>query len=192
MVEKSRAATAQSQRTSGQAISRIRCATRPAARDTSRCNLRLGNLRKGRSALCVLFKELARVAEGQDRLGSIVRDLATELFLEGHHQFDGVEAVGAEVVNEAGGIRHLLGFDAEMLHHDLFDPLGNITHRFHPRIFLMGLRRATRAVAASWWRKTVCDCTPRGIDRWQIGRASCRERGEISQVAVSLKKEDKE
>ena len=60
----------------------------------------------------------------------------------------------------------LSGFDAEVLHDDLLHPLGNITHRFHPRVFLMGLRRATRAVAASSWRKAACRRTARGIDRW--------------------------
>src|SRR4026208_1466183 len=86
-------------------------------------------------ALCVFFEELDCIADGQDRLGGVVGDFASELFLERHHQFDGVEAIGAEVVDEARGLGHLLGFDAKVLHDDLFDPLGNVvTHRFHPRI----------------------------------------------------------
>src|SRR6476619_2255784 len=53
-----------------------------------------------------------------------------------------------------------------MLHDDLLDPLGNVfTHRFHPRIFLMGLSRATepsRLRRGGRWRT----CAPGGIVRW--------------------------
>jgi hypothetical protein len=36
-----------------------------------------------------------------DLLGRVVGDLDAEFFLEGHHQLDGVEAVGAQIVDEA-------------------------------------------------------------------------------------------
>jgi hypothetical protein len=45
------------------------------------------------SALRILFQKLHGVADGEDRFGSIVGDLASELFLECHHQFHGIETV---------------------------------------------------------------------------------------------------
>ena len=44
--------------------------------------------------------------------------------------------VGTEIVDEACGLGYFFGLNAEMLHDNFFDPLGNFTHRFHPRIFL--------------------------------------------------------
>ena len=74
------------------------------------------------------------VADGQDRLGRIVRDLDTELFFEGHDEFDRVETVGTEIVDEAGFLGHLLGVDAEMLDHDLLNPFSDIAHLFRTPI----------------------------------------------------------
>jgi hypothetical protein len=85
--------------------------------------------RCARSAFRVLFKKLDRVTHGQDGFGGIVGDFAAELFLECHHELDGIEAVGSEVVDEAGTFGDLLGFDTQMLHDDLLNPLGNVTHR---------------------------------------------------------------
>src|SRR5262245_46825311 len=81
------------------------------------------------SALRVLLEELDGVADRQDGLGGIVGDLAAELFLERHDEFNRVEAVSTEIIDEAGVLDHLLGFDAQMLHDDLFHPLANVTHR---------------------------------------------------------------
>src|SRR4051812_44657604 len=118
------------------------------------------------SALCVLFEEFHGITDRENRLGGIVRNLAAELFLEGHHQFDGVEAIGAEVVDETCSFGHLVGFDAEMFHDNLLHSLGNVTHRFHPRVFLIGHRRATRAVAASSWQKAACKPSASGGFVW--------------------------
>ena len=75
-----------------------------------------------------LRQEIDRVLHGQDLLGGIVRDFATELFLEGHDEFDRVETVSTEVVDEARRFRHLLRLNAEMLNDDLLNALGNIAH----------------------------------------------------------------
>src|SRR5690348_17973104 len=48
-----------------------------------------------------------------DLLRRVVRDFDRELFLEGHHQLDRVERVGAEVVDELGIFLDLRRFDAE-------------------------------------------------------------------------------
>src|SRR5207237_7824258 len=72
--------------------------------------------------------EADRVLDGNDLLGGVVRDLAAELLLEGHHQLDGVEAVGPQIVDETGVLGHLGLVDAEMLDDDLLDPIGDIAH----------------------------------------------------------------
>jgi hypothetical protein len=84
-----------------------------------------------RSAFRVLFEELDRIADGQNGFGRIVGDFASKFLFEGHDEFDRVEAIGAEIIDEAGVIRHLLGLYAEMLNDDLFDPLANLTHCFN-------------------------------------------------------------
>jgi hypothetical protein len=35
------------------------------------------------------------IADGHDRFGGIVRNFAAEFLLESHHEFDGVETIGA-------------------------------------------------------------------------------------------------
>ena len=76
----------------------------------------------------VRFDEAHRILHGHDLLGRVVRDLAPELLLEGHHQLDGVEAVGAQIVDEAGVFGHLRLVDAEMLDDDLLYPIGDVAH----------------------------------------------------------------
>src|SRR5690606_3573696 len=61
-----------------------------------------------------LLDELDRVADGQDRLGGIVGNLDAEFFLERHHEFDRVEAVRTEIVDEARAFRHLVGIHTQM------------------------------------------------------------------------------
>src|SRR5579862_4328304 len=74
------------------------------------------------------FDELHSVFNGHDLLRGIVRDLAAELFFERHHQLDRVEAIGAEIVDETRIVRDLGLVDAQVLHNDLFYPLGDIAH----------------------------------------------------------------
>jgi hypothetical protein len=81
-----------------------------------------------------LLEELDRVADGDDRLGRVVRNLDAELFLESHHQLDRVEAVGAQVVDEIRAFDDLVGIHAEMLDHDLLHALGDIAHDNNPHL----------------------------------------------------------
>ena len=83
----------------------------------------------------MLLEELDGVADRLDLLGGIVGDLAAELLLERHHQLDGVEAVGAQIVDEAGVVGDLVGFHAQMLDNDLLHALCDVAHRFIPRLF---------------------------------------------------------
>src|ERR1700729_1507253 len=83
--------------------------------------VRLRQHRAGASALRVLFEKFCGVADGQNRLRGVVGDFATELFLKRHHELDGIETVGAEVVNETRIIDHFFGFDTKVFDHDLLN-----------------------------------------------------------------------
>ena len=50
--------------------------------------------------------EFHRIAEGLDGLGCIIGDFDAELFFECHDQFDRVERVRAQVVDERGRFRY--------------------------------------------------------------------------------------
>src|SRR4051794_2783093 len=91
--------------------------------------VRLHRHRAGSSALGVLFKEFGGVADGQNGLCRIIGNFAAELLFERHHQFDGIETVGAEIVDEARIVDHLFGLDTEVFDHDLLNPLANLAHR---------------------------------------------------------------
>src|SRR6202142_2825990 len=91
--------------------------------------VRLRQYRAGASAFRVLFQKFRSVTDGQNRLRRIVGNFTTKFFFKGHHQFDSVEAVGTEVVNEARVVDNLFGFDTERLAHDLLNSPANLTHR---------------------------------------------------------------
>ncbi len=76
----------------------------------------------------VLFDVAVGVADGVDLLGRVVGNLDAELFLEGHHQLDDVEAVGAQIVDEARVGRDLVFLDAEVLDNDLLHAVGGVAH----------------------------------------------------------------
>src|SRR5262245_45831991 len=115
-------------------------------------------------AFCVFFKEFNGVADRQDGLGGVIGDLATEFFLERHDEFDRVEAVGPEIVDEACVLGHLFGFDPQVFHDDLFHPLANITHRCNLVSFELGsIGQRPRAIAV--WACVVSAVESSGRER---------------------------
>src|SRR2546428_6570596 len=76
-----------------------------------------------RPPLLVLFDVGDGVPHGDDLLGLLVGNLEVELLLERHHQLDGVEGIGPEVLDELGVRGDLVLFDAELLADDLLHPL---------------------------------------------------------------------
>jgi hypothetical protein len=54
----------------------------------------------------------------RDLLGIFVRNLDLELFLESHDQFDRIQRVRAQIVDERGVIRDLFSLDAQLLRDD--------------------------------------------------------------------------
>src|SRR5581483_2918737 len=107
-----------------------------------------------RSTLGVLFQKFDGVANGKNGLGSIIGNLAPEFLFEGHHELDGVETVGAKIIDKAGLIIHLVGLYAQMLHDDLFHPLANVTHRSNLVLIRLGcepgLVRNHHGPTSSW------------------------------------------
>src|SRR5262249_48842358 len=95
----------------------------------------------------------------------IIRDLAPEFFLECHHQFDGVQAVRTEVVNEARVVRHLIGLSAQMLHDDLLHPLANVTHRSNLCALQLALPAARPAVNSERFGR---GCRWQLAPRWRV------------------------
>src|SRR5258708_29105988 len=90
---------------------------------------RLCQHRAGASAFSVLFEKFCGVADGQNRLRGVVRNFATKFFFKRHHELDRIEAVGAEVINEARVVDHFFVFNTKVFDHDLLNPLDNLTHR---------------------------------------------------------------
>jgi hypothetical protein len=86
------------------------------------------------------LKKFYRVADRDDRLSLIVGNLHAELFLEGHDKLNGVERIGAKVVNEIRIVDHLVGFDAQMFDNDLLYALSDIAHFVRP--YTGGAQRA--------------------------------------------------
>ena len=78
------------------------------------------------SARQFLVDELHRIADRLDVLGGIIRDLDVEFFLEGHDQFDVVERVGAQVVDEAGLFGDLVGISVQVVDDDLADAFQSV------------------------------------------------------------------
>src|SRR5207244_605134 len=66
---------------------------------------------------------------GGDLLGFLVGDLGLELLLERHHELDGVERIGAEIVDERGLVLDLGLVHAELLGDNFLDRLLDVLHR---------------------------------------------------------------
>jgi hypothetical protein len=78
----------------------------------------------------VRFDKTDRILHRHDLLGRIIRDLAPEFLLKGHYELDSVEAIGAQIVDEAGVFGYLGFVDTQMFDDDLLDPIGDVTHPF--------------------------------------------------------------
>src|SRR5690606_16504753 len=84
-----------------------------------------------------------RALNGQDLPGRLARTFAAAPLLERHHQPARVQAVGAQIIDDAGVLGHLALIDAKMLDDDLLDALGSVAHRRF-LICWPGLRTAPR------------------------------------------------
>src|SRR5690606_11531057 len=92
------------------------------------CHARCGAGAAWWSGLDVGLDVVDRLLHRSDLLGFLVRDLALELFLEGHDQLDGVEGIGTQVVDERGAGADLFFLDAQLFDDDLLDALFDAAH----------------------------------------------------------------
>src|SRR5882757_6437273 len=64
----------------------------------------------GSSRVCFV-DILNGVANGHNGFSRVVGNFDTEFLFERHHQFNGIEAVGAQIFDEGCGVRDLVGVD---------------------------------------------------------------------------------
>src|SRR5262245_25479046 len=83
------------------------------------------------SCLHLLLDVADGVADRRDLLGVLVGDLEAELLLERHHELDGVQGVGVEVLDELGLHRDLVRPHSQVVTDDLAYPLFHRLRR-HP------------------------------------------------------------
>src|SRR5215510_13612809 len=86
----------------------------------------------------------------------IVGDLAAELLLEGHHQLDGIQAVGTQIINETGAVGDLVGLDPEVLHHNLLHARCDVAHCSIPWLFADS--RCCRVPKTGWGQAHARNC----------------------------------
>src|SRR3954471_2256328 len=83
----------------------------------------LRRLTEGGLRLGVRLDEVDGLLDGGDLLRLLVRNLGLEFLFERHHELDGVERVGAEVVDERGLVLDLRLVHAQLLGNDFLDCL---------------------------------------------------------------------
>mgnify|MGYP003959357783 FL=1 len=74
------------------------------------------------------FEELDCVPDRENFLSGIIRNFASELFFERHHEFDGIEAVSAEVVDEARAFGNFALVDTQMFDNNFLNAVSDIAH----------------------------------------------------------------
>src|SRR6478672_5006755 len=93
--------------------------TRPRPVTTTRCGKLLPDL---------LVEVVHGIPHRAELLRVLVRDVDVELLLERHHELHRVQAVGAEILHEAGLAGELLALDAQLLDDDVLDLLFDVAH----------------------------------------------------------------
>src|SRR3974390_79520 len=86
--------------------------------------------RAWRSGLALMLRDVVDgLLDGGDLLRILVRNLRLELLLERHHELDGIERIGPQIVHERGIAGDFLFLDPQLLGDDLFYPFFNAAHR---------------------------------------------------------------
>ena len=75
-----------------------------------------------------LLNELDSVADGQDRVSSVIWNFNAEFFFECHDQLNGVERVRAQIVDEACAFNNLVGVNAKMINNNFLYAFCDIAH----------------------------------------------------------------
>src|SRR5580700_348266 len=78
----------------------------------------MGRGERGLLALGVLFDVVHGIFYRGNFFGILVRDFDAEIFFKSHHQLDGVERVGAQIIHKGGGRSHFAFIHTELLDND--------------------------------------------------------------------------
>ena len=78
------------------------------------------------------MQESNRVLKGDDLLGRIVGDFATEFLFECHHEFDRVQTIGTKIVDKAGRICDFFFVNAKVFNDDFLYTVGDVTNSHIP------------------------------------------------------------
>ncbi len=76
----------------------------------------------------ILIDVIDRLLNRGDFFCFFVRDFRFEFFFQRHHEFDGIQRVGAKVVDERRLIGNFLLFDPQLFDNNLFYTFLNATH----------------------------------------------------------------
>ena len=76
----------------------------------------------------MLRQECNGVLNRLDFLSGVVGNFAAEFLFERHDQFDGIQAVSTQIVDETGIVRHLCLVYAKVLDNDFLYPVRNVAH----------------------------------------------------------------
>ena len=78
-----------------------------------------------------LLDEADRVLNGLDLFSCVIWNFDSEFFFESHNQLNGVEAVCAQIVDEACVFGYFRAVDTEVLNNDFFDAVVNCAHFYY-------------------------------------------------------------
>jgi hypothetical protein len=85
-------------------------------------------------ARSVLLQEFYGVADRENVLSGVIRNFAAEFFFEGHNQFDSVQAVGTEVIDERRIVSNFFALDTQVLDDDFLYAVCDVAHWSIPRL----------------------------------------------------------
>jgi hypothetical protein len=72
--------------------------------------------------------KLHSITHRLDGFCGVIWNFDAELFFESHHEFNRVQAVGAEIINEARFRLHLVGINTQVFNYDLLHSFSDIAH----------------------------------------------------------------
>jgi hypothetical protein len=80
------------------------------------------------ASFAVCIDIINSLLDGRNFLGFLVRNLTFKLFFERHYEFNRIERIGAEIVDEGG-----LGLDVRFVHSELLgdDALDTLFYAIH-------------------------------------------------------------
>jgi hypothetical protein len=94
--------------------------------------------------------ELHSIANRLNGFCCIIWNFNAEFFFESHHEFNRVQAVSTEIINEARFDFHFVGINAQVFNYDLLYAVSSIAHVFYSSVNFMGMWVLPRHHAAGF------------------------------------------